>query len=319
MSQLSLLGVEAKSPIAVAYGMGVDSTALLIGLEQRGIRPDLILFADTGSERQQTYNFEPIMQEWLKRVGFPPIVTVRYMAKNFKNWPPYYSLTDNVLTNGTLPGISMGPASCSLKWKQAPQHAYIKAWQPAIDAWRASLKCVKLIGFDNSPRDRQRTYSANPKDRHLYEYRTPLQDWGWDREECKRQIEAAGLPVPPKSACFFCLSTKPRELVQYPAYLLRKIVQIEARAHPRLRTCEGLWRSTVKGTRGGEARPGSMTKYIRQQGLLPEDEVDHIWQTTPKDIVVFQEGYSRALLQGEAEQYLSENFVLDYRTAKKVA
>lgn len=314
-AQLSLLG-EVKAPIAVAYGGGVDSTAMLVGLAQRDIRPDLILFADTGSEKQETYDFLPLMQAWLKKVGFPPIVTVRYMAKNFKNWPPYYTLTDNVLTNGTLPGISMGPASYSLKWKQAPQHASIKAWQPAIDAWRAGLQVIKLIGFDNSPRDRRRTYSANPKDRHLYDYRAPLQEWGWDRDECKKQIEAAGLPVPPKSACFFCLSTKTWELDQYPANLLRKIVQIEARANPRLRTCEGLWRTTVKGTRGGEARPGSMTEYILQKGLLPEVEIEHIWQATPKDIVSFQEGYAKALAKGEAAQFMSDNWALDYRTIK---
>ena len=35
----------------VAYGLGVDSTAMLIGLAQRGIRPDLILFADVGGEK----------------------------------------------------------------------------------------------------------------------------------------------------------------------------------------------------------------------------------------------------------------------------
>lgn len=33
-------------PVTVAYGIGVDSTAMLVGLHQRGIRPDLILFAD---------------------------------------------------------------------------------------------------------------------------------------------------------------------------------------------------------------------------------------------------------------------------------
>ncbi|MBI2481070.1 MAG: hypothetical protein HYV60_21275 [Planctomycetia bacterium] len=39
--------VASQPPIVVTYGMGVDSTAMRIGLHQRGIRPDLILFADT--------------------------------------------------------------------------------------------------------------------------------------------------------------------------------------------------------------------------------------------------------------------------------
>ena len=37
-----------------------------------------------------------------------------------------------------------------------------------------------------------------------YTCRYPLRDWGIDRAECGRIITAAGLPLPPKSACFFC-------------------------------------------------------------------------------------------------------------------
>lgn len=35
-------------PLVVAYGLGVDSTARLIEFAQRGVRPDLILFTDSG-------------------------------------------------------------------------------------------------------------------------------------------------------------------------------------------------------------------------------------------------------------------------------
>ena len=41
-------------PLVVAYGLGVDSTAMLIEFVCRGIRPDSILFADTGSEKPET-------------------------------------------------------------------------------------------------------------------------------------------------------------------------------------------------------------------------------------------------------------------------
>ncbi|QDU97641.1 hypothetical protein Pla8534_54920 [Lignipirellula cremea] len=44
-----------KPPLVVAYGLGVDSTAMLIGLQRRGVRPDLILFANTGGEKPETY------------------------------------------------------------------------------------------------------------------------------------------------------------------------------------------------------------------------------------------------------------------------
>ena len=312
MKQLSYLYGEVKPPIAVAYGMGVDSTALLCGMAKQGIRPDFILFADTGAERKETYSFEPIMQEWLKKEGFPPITTVRYVPKDFKNWPPYYDLETNLLTNGTLPGVSFGPASCSQKHKQMPQHSFLKNCQPVQEAWRNGERCLKLIGFDNSPRDRKRTYSANPKDRHLYDYHTPLIAWNWDRTECSRQIKAAGLPVPGKSSCFFCIALKTWELEALPEDYLKRIVRIEARAHPRLKTVEGLWRSTVKGTRGAVPRPGSMTKYIREKRLLPEDIIDEIWESTPKEIISFQEGYLQAKKEGNLEHFLST--AKDYRT-----
>jgi hypothetical protein len=97
----------------------------------------------------------------------------------------------------------------------------------------------KAIGFDASPADNKR-YAHSTKDgkkdkRFTYEY--PLREWGWDRAECIRQIDAAGLPVPPKSACFFCPATKPAELHEIPVDLLERIVRLEARAEPRL---EGL-------------------------------------------------------------------------------
>jgi hypothetical protein len=37
----------------------------------------------------------------------------------------------------------------------------------------------------------------------------PLVDMRLTREDCKRIIEKAGLPVPPKSACFFCPFHRP--------------------------------------------------------------------------------------------------------------
>ncbi len=45
----------------------------------------------------------------------------------------------------------------------------------------------------------------------------PLRDWGLSREDCGRIIVAAGLPLPPKSACFFCPSMKQAEIEQLEA------------------------------------------------------------------------------------------------------
>ena len=39
----------------VAYGGGTNSTAMLVGMYEKGIPVDLILFADPGGEQPYTY------------------------------------------------------------------------------------------------------------------------------------------------------------------------------------------------------------------------------------------------------------------------
>src|SRR5262245_34280577 len=116
----------AKQPLVVAYGMGVDSTAMLVGLAQRGIVPQLILFADTGGEKPETYVYQATMDSFLRSCNFPTIAVVKYVPRDFKNWPPYHTLEENCLTNGTLPSLAFGFKSCSLKWKAAPQDNFVK-------------------------------------------------------------------------------------------------------------------------------------------------------------------------------------------------
>jgi hypothetical protein len=211
------LFAPAKAPLIVAYGMGLDSTAVLVGLHQRGMRPDLILFADTGAEKPETYAYLPVIQAWLASVGFPPVTVVRYAPKT----APYTTLEGKCLANATLPSLAYGQHSCALVFKRDPQDKYVKAWAPAQEAWAAGQRCIKAIGYDNGDRDCARRAKADrtvarmiengAKD--LYEYWYPLQEWGVDRDGCVALIESAGLPVPIKSACWFCPASKKSEIV----------------------------------------------------------------------------------------------------------
>jgi hypothetical protein len=266
-----------RPPLIVSYGMGVDSTALLIGYAERGIRPDMILFADVGSEKPATYEYgREIMAPWLESVGFPKLVTVRYQPQRFKNWPPYSTIEENCLTNSTVPSIAFRRnKSCSQKWKISPQEKWTTAWEPAQAAWSSGMQVGKVIGYDAGPADLRRKLDATKIQDPLYSYDYPLITWGWDREKCKEVIRSAGLPVPLKSACFFCPSTRPEELHEMPADLLRRIVMIEARAREKLTKIDGLWGHSTK------RRSGRMTDYIRIHRLLDPDEIDSIWQATP--------------------------------------
>ena len=120
--------VLGRPPVIAAWGMGVDSTAMIVELVARGEPPDLVLTADTGSERPETMAFLPVFQEWMDAHGVEHHI-VRYVPQRFKHWPPYYSLLENCLTNATLPSISFGRHSCSQKWKIEPADRWTSTWR----------------------------------------------------------------------------------------------------------------------------------------------------------------------------------------------
>ena len=197
-----------KSPLIVAYGMGVDSTAMLVGLHMRHEKPDLILFADTGSERPETYAYLEVMNKWLRDRSWPTITIV----KNASPKAGYTSLEHQLNTLHVLPALAYGAHQCSLVWKVAPQQKFVKTWQPAIDAWAAGVNVTQCIGYDAGPRDGARAFKAEGKAGNGYTNRFPLIEWGWDRSRCMEEIHKAGLPIPEKSCCFFCPAMKKAEI-----------------------------------------------------------------------------------------------------------
>jgi len=190
-----------RPPLMISCGVGVDSVAMLVGLAARGIRPDLIQFADTGSEKAQTYLYVPLLRQWLRDQGFPDLVTVWYRGPIAQD----ESLHAACQRKQMLPDIAYAfqRRGCSVKWKHDPLESWRKRWLPADRAGRL------MIGFDAT--ETARTFRAES---HGQRWQTsyPLQEWGWDRAECERQIAAAGLPVPVKSACFMCPASKAGEI-----------------------------------------------------------------------------------------------------------
>lgn len=282
MTNLRRFAPPLPQPVIAAWGMGVDSTAMIIEWVTRGLPLSLVLTADTGIEREETYAFLPLFQQWMDARRIEHHI-VRYVPKHFKHWPPYFTLLENCLTNATLPSISFGRHSCSQKWKIQPQDQWVARWPSARTIWEQGGKVVKLIGYDASPADSRRYAHREGHVCDRYDYRYPLREWGWDRARCAERIRAEGLPVPFKSACWLCAAQKVDELRSLPCWSLRLIVLVEARAASRLRSVEGLWRSSTA------SRPGSMTAYIRSEGLLDPGEIDAIIAGAPVDLVDFQQ------------------------------
>ncbi len=232
----------------------------------------MILFADTGGEKPETYRYMPVIQEYLKGVKFPPVVTVRYEPKT----ATYHTLEGQCLATGTLPSLAYGGRSCALKYKVAPQNKLIVQTYPPAEFVERGKRVVRAIGFDAG--EERRTYAgvvkaigldageqhrltwAKPKpdgkerkpsreawlDEKYFVFWYPLFDWGMDRAACECVIRVAGLPLPVKSACFYCPASKKKEIVwlrEHHPELLARALAIEENAQPNLTSVVGLGRS----------------------------------------------------------------------------
>ena len=63
--------------VAVAVGLGLNSTGMLVGMYERGIKPRWLTFADTCGEKPWTYDHLEDLQKWLKKIGWPEISIVQ--------------------------------------------------------------------------------------------------------------------------------------------------------------------------------------------------------------------------------------------------
>ena len=218
--------------LIVSYGGGIDSTAMVIELLKHGDQIDYITFADTGGEKPHTYDFIKTFSAWLTENHG---LTVTVIHKDSM----YSSLEDNCLKKNMLPSLAYGFKSCSEKWKIQPQDKFFNNLPAAKAEWAAGRKITKCLGYDLGEERRAKAY-VHPK----YLYRYPLIEWEMERENCIESIIAAGLPVPDKSACFFCPANRKPEILElqrrYPD-LLERALKMERDAE--LTSVKGLGRS----------------------------------------------------------------------------
>lgn len=279
-------------PLVVSYGIGLDSTAMLVEMYNRGIRPDLILFSDTGGEKPETYAYLAVINAWLVRVGFPTVTVVRYAPAR----APYTTLEGKCLANETLPSLAFGGHSCALVFKRDVMVKYLKNWAPARAAIARGEKIIKAIGYDSSKADRRRRGKADrTTDRIRLQIveraacgKAPeadqwevahctfayyLQDWELERADLAAIILAAGLRLPVKSACFYCPASKPAEVVQlridHPDLYLRAVAMEHGARDGR----HGLTTKAGLGMGGWSwewladcARPEDADEHLRKRG-----------------------------------------------------
>lgn len=198
----------------VSYGGGTNSTEILLGMAERGIKPALIMFADTGDERAHTYEHLKIMSDWCVSVFGIPITQVKNELPQAKIDGSLYG---HCMRLGTLPSKVFGMSSCSMKWKVEPQYKYLRKWLEEngvqhiqhvigydMDEIRRMEKAERLVADKRA---------EDPNFRHYETNRYLLIEWGWGRDECVDIIGRYGMKQPGKSACFMCPSSKKVEVI----------------------------------------------------------------------------------------------------------
>ena len=222
----------------LAYGGGLNSTAMILGMIEQGERADAVVFADTGGELPETYAYLDTIRTVLRAHDWPDLVLVR-RAHNDEE-----TLEANCLRFRKLPSITYGFKTCSTEYKKRPSERWARKWAPAVEAWGRGEKVIKLLGYDaDEPHRFTKIRQEGP-----YIIRCPLIEWGWGRDECAAAVERFGLPRPPKSSCFFCPSRNANAVIalskSHPAHFARAVAMEEAAAAEDERTGT---RSDIRG------------------------------------------------------------------------
>jgi len=191
----------------VSYGGGTQSTALLVLAAQREIDFPVFLFANVGDDSEDPATLAYLAQhavpfaaahgidlhvlDKVKRDGTIETLWGRLMKDGSRSLPIPVRMS-----NG-----APGKRSCTTDFKIR----VIRKWLKQHGATTRD-KATVAIGF--SADEMERVGARRPHDVEEIVY--PLLDLGLRREACQRIIERAGLPLPPKSACFFCPFHRPK-------------------------------------------------------------------------------------------------------------
>lgn len=202
-----------------SYGGGVQTAALAVLIREGALpRPDLTVIADTGREKSSTWTYlDRVMRPYLQAVGIEveaashSLATVDLFAKNGDLLLPAY--TDK----GKL------PTYCSGEWKRDVVARYVR---PRADKWPLPGSEVEMwlgISFDERHRCKHSKH-------HWIHHSFPLVERFLSRAGCYLLVEKAGLPEPPKSACWMCPHHRRKDWVAMRTHLpedFAKAVQLD--------------------------------------------------------------------------------------------
>lgn len=203
--------------VVMSYGMGVDSTAILLrwltdpSSRDFELHDLIVIAADTGGEFDKTIrDVEEVVLPELCRHSVRFIQVGRSQRKTTASgegvevlqdstapkrlYGTAYTLEDEMLAAGTLPQIG-GTRLCSI-------HAKGNCLDPAIAAVTAGRSYRHAVGFESGESSRAVKDTLFNTDQRTGWY--PLREWGWDRAQCSDFIKRITGRRWSKSACGFC-------------------------------------------------------------------------------------------------------------------
>ncbi|WP_431993331.1 phosphoadenosine phosphosulfate reductase [Streptomyces albogriseolus] len=185
----------------VSYGGGVQSTALLVLAAHGHIPYDTFLFANVGDDSEH-----PATLRYLREIA-TPFAAENGIALHILERRRRDGTTETLRERLVRPGSrsipipvrmsngAPGRRSCTADFKIK----VVGRWLRENGATKETPAQVAIgISVDEIHHANRRR--SEPHEEIVY----PLLDLGLRRTDCHGIIEQAGLPIPPKSACFFC-------------------------------------------------------------------------------------------------------------------
>lgn len=186
---------------AISYGGGVQSTAMLVLAAQERIDFRLAIFSNVGndSEHPETIEyFNNVAKPYAAQHGIE-LVELKKTGKGKEQTLWEKLIKEDSRSIGIPVRMSdsgaPGRRNCTVEFK-------IKRVASELKRRGATPQnpAVVALGISLEEYQRMRTSSGIPYQTLAY----PLIDLRIDRAGCEQIIAKAGLPVPPKSSCFFC-------------------------------------------------------------------------------------------------------------------
>lgn len=192
-----------------SYGGGVQSTAALVLAAQARIDFSVFLFSNVGddSEHPDTLRYvEDVAKPYAAKHGIE-LHELRHMRRDGTEETLYRKLTRAGSRSTGIPirlegSGAPGRRSCTSDFKIRR----IASWQRKHGA---SPQNPGVVGLGISIDEFQRARTDSGIEWQILSY--PLIDMRLTRQDCMNIIESAGLPVPPKSSCWFCPFHRPSE------------------------------------------------------------------------------------------------------------